>query len=54
MENGNFIHHFGKFCSIFNWEGADIRPKFGKGKSMLLGLNSLQKDPFSDFPNTKG
>ena len=26
-ENGNDIHLFGKFCSVFNWEGVDIQPQ---------------------------
>ena len=27
LNNWGDIHHFGKFCSFLNWEGAVIRPQ---------------------------
>ena len=36
LRNWEWYTPFGKFLLIFNWEGADVRPQSGLGKSLIL------------------
>ena len=49
-ELGIIYSILGSFCSFFNWEGADIRPKSGLGKSLVS--NSLDLDQVNHFVET--